>query len=178
PWAAVYVTGGTAAANVTGAPNNFAAGPAVNTAVTTAGFAQRFGTRRVLPVDGGSSIVFDGNRAFVAAAAARADGGAAAVLGNVFAAASALPLVLLQAERECLFSDNRCEHVGSSGGFAAVMLATQVAILSANRVRNNTDVAIDVFGARTVAAVANITTGVIRTPGGLPAAMQPLNLRA
>lgn len=178
PWAAVYVTGGTAAANVTGAPNNFAAGPAVNTATTTAGFAQRFGTRRVLPVDGGSSVVFDGNRAFVAAAAARADGGAAAVLGNVFAAASALPLVLLQAERECLFSDNRCEHVGSSGGFAAVMLATQVAILSANRVRNNTDVAIDVFGARTVAAVANITTGTIRTPGGLPAAMQPLNLRA
>ena len=174
PWAAVYVTGGTAAATntTTGFTN---ANPTPN---ATAGFAQRFGNRRVLPVDGGASIVFDGDRAFVAQAAARADGGAAALLGNVFAAASALPLVLLQAERECLFSDNRCEHVGSTGGFAAVMLATQVAILSANRVRNNTDVAIDVLGARTVAAVANITTGIIRTPGGLPAAMQPLNLRA
>lgn len=176
PWAAVYVTGGTANANA--AATGFTAtnsAPAANAA--TAGFAQRFGTRRVLPVDGGASIVFDGDRAFVARAAARADGGAAAVLGNVFAAASALPLVLLQAERECLFSDNRCEHVGSSG-FAAVMLATQVAILSANRVRNRADIAIDVLGARTVAAVANITTGIIRVPGGLPAAMEPLNLRA
>ena len=67
---------------------------------------------------------------------------------------------------------------GNALGAAAVVLNTPLAIVSANRVRNNADIAIRVDTAKTEAAVANITTGIIQVAGGpLPAPFDPLNLR-
>lgn len=138
--------------------------------------AQRFGSVAAVPADGGASLVFVGSKAYLAAAATVADG-AASVLGNVFASRSTQPAVLLRADRECLFSDNRVDHV-AVGGASAVVLMTGLAIVNGNRVRNRSDVAIDVLVAKQVAAVANITTGIIRTAAPLPAPFAALNLRA
>lgn len=137
--------------------------------------AQRFGRVAAVPADNGATVLFTGGKAYVAAAVTVADG-AASVLGNVFAARSTMPAVVLRADRECLFSDNRIDHA-AVGGASAVLLATQLAIVNGNRVRNRSDIAIDVLVAKQVAAVANITTGIIRTAAGLPPAFAALNLR-
>jgi hypothetical protein len=134
---------------------------------------QRFGRYAVVPFEGDAMLIFNGSKAFVATAAA--GGASAAVLGNVFAARSSAPLVALRAERECLFSNNRCEH-RAEGNVAAIGLQTGVAIISANRVRNTTDVAIRVEFAKTVTAIGNVTTGIIQAP--LAPEFVPLNLRA
>ena len=137
----------------------------------------------VVPLSaGGDALVFSGARAFVAAGAGVAlanlgASGAVSVHGNSFAARSTDPAVTVRAPRECLFSDNRVEHLTTTGA-AAVVQNTPLAIVSANRVRNNADIAIRVDTAKTVAAVANITTGIIQVAGGpLPAPFDPLNLR-
>jgi hypothetical protein len=84
--------------------------------------------------------------------------------------------VALRAERECLFSDNRCDHRGE-GGVVAVGLQTNLAIVSTNRVRNTTDIAISIELAKTIVAVGNVTTGIIQAPA-MPTQFAPLNLRA
>jgi hypothetical protein len=76
---------------------------------------------------------------------------------------------------ECLFNDNRVECRGNKG--AAVLLATQVAIVNANRVRGG-EPSIQVVGAKTNAVLGNVTTGGIDVPGGLQPAWDVLNLRA
>ena len=52
-----------------------------------------------------------------------------------------------------------------------------IAILSANRVRNITDIAISIELAKTIVAVGNVTTGIIQAPG-MPTQFAQLNLRA
>jgi hypothetical protein len=138
--------------------------------------ATRYARVATVPVDARSTLVVSGNKAFVALAAAIDAGGGASVLGNVFTARSTQPAVLLLAERECLFSDNRVDHSGV-GGQPAVRLLCPLVIANGNRVRNRSDIALDIPLAKTVAAVANITTGILRAPGLKPE-FEPLNLRA
>ena len=136
--------------------------------------AQRFGSYASVPFEGGATLLVNGSKAFVAAASA--GGSSAGVLGNVFAARGNLPLVLLVADRECLFGDNRCDH-RMVGGAASILIQTSLAIVNGNRVRNNTDIALAVRGAKSVVAMGNITSGILDIPG-LEPQFQPLNLRA
>jgi hypothetical protein len=139
----------------------------------------RYARVSTVPVDARSTLVVSGNKAFVAATAAAAavePGGGASVLGNVFTARSTQPAVLVLAERECLFSDNRVDHAGV-GGLPAVRLLSPIVIANGNRVRNRADIALDIPLTKIVAAVANITTGILNAPGLKPE-FQPLNLRA
>ncbi len=147
-----------------------AAGSTANTGV---GGAQRFGRFATVPIEGGATLVVNGSSAFVAPGIG--SGGGASVLGNVFAGRGNVPLVALVAPRECLFSDNRCEHQ-LLGGSASITLQTQVGIVGTNRVRNNADVAIAVNGAKSVVAIGNITTGILQIPG-LEPQFAALNLR-
>jgi hypothetical protein len=130
----------------------------------------------------GDALVIAGARAFVAAGVSAAAAnigvsGSVSVHGNSFAARSTDAAVTVRAPRECLFNDNRVDHLTSTGS-AAVVLTTPLAIVSANRVRNNADISIRVDTAKTVAAVANITSGIIQVAGGpLPAPFDQLNLR-
>jgi hypothetical protein len=146
------------------------AGSAANTGV---GGAQRFGRFAAVPIEGGATLLVNGSKAFVAAGIS--GGGGASVLGNVFAGRGNVPLVSVVAPRECLFSDNRCDHL-LLGGAASITLQTQVGIVGTNRVRNNADVAIAVSGAKSVVAIGNITTGILQMPG-LEPQFAPLNLR-
>jgi hypothetical protein len=135
---------------------------------------QRFGRYSVVPFENNATLVLNGSKGLVAAGFA--SGSVAAVLGNTFSARSSAPLVALRAERECLFSDNRCDHRGE-GGVVAVGLQTNLAIVSTNRVRNTTDIAISIELAKTIVAVGNVTTGIIQAPA-MPTQFAPLNLRA
>ena len=134
---------------------------------------RRTGRYATVPYEGVFTLVLNGSRGYVAQASGA--GGAAAISGNLFAARANLPLVTVRAERECLFSDNRCEHRMEGGG-PAVQLATTLAIVNGNRVQNNTDIAIAVQGSKSIAALGNITTGILQMPG-LPSQFDPLNLR-
>lgn len=170
-WAALF------AATASVGSDNPSTGATVGTAAgATTGIIgpQRFGRYAAVPLENNATMVFNGAKAYVAAGFG--EGASAAVLGNLFSARSSVPLVVLRAERECLFSDNRCEH-RAEGNVVAVGLQTQVAIVSSNRVRNTTDVAIRVEFAKSVAALGNITTGVIQAPALAPEFV-PLNLRA
>ena len=97
------------------------------------------------------------------------------VLGNVLNARGTAPAVVLSAADECLFNDNRVESTLNSK--PAVTLASTVAIVNANRVRNSGDISIEVAGAKAAAVLGNVTTGVILVPGGLQAPWAALNLR-
>jgi hypothetical protein len=139
----------------------------------TGGQARRLGVYATVPFEDSQTLVFNGSKAYVARGTAM--GGAATVAGNTFAARSNQPLVQVLAQRELLFTDNRCEHRMTGGG-PAVQLQTVVAIVNGNRVQNNTDVAISVQGTKSVVALGNITTGILQMPG-LGSQFEPLNLR-
>jgi hypothetical protein len=156
----------------------------------------RVGNLATVRVDAARAVILGAGRAFVAAAdavtaggttssAADATGAAAAavaagargsVIGNVFIARGLSSAVQVIAAGECLFNDNRIEARGTRG--AAVVVATPVAIVNANRVRGGEPSMQIGASAKTAAVVANITTGGIAMPGGLPAPWDALNLRA
>ena len=173
------------------APGGAAPGGAVS---RVAGFS-------TVRVDSGRMLVLGGGRAYVSsvagAAAAEATGlatgatlaaggaptaAAAAddsllargsVLGNVLSARGAASAVLVVAAGECLFNGNRVE---SRSAATAVLLATRIAIVNANRVRGG-ELSIQIAGARAAAVLGNITTGNIGVPGGLQPPWDALNLR-
>jgi hypothetical protein len=95
----------------------------------------------------------------------------------VFNARGTTPVVNVSAAGECLFNDNRVEARLNTGGMA-VILATNVAIVNANRVRGG-ETSIQVTGAtiKTAAVLGNITTGRIAVAGvALPNPWHDLNL--
>ena len=133
----------------------------------------RFGRLAAVPFEGGATLVLNGSKGYVAAALA--GGSSVGVLGNGLVGRGIAQSVLVFAARECLFTDNRCEH--QSAGAPAISLTTPVAIINGNRVRNNSDVSIVVENStKSVAAVANITSGIIQAPG-MGSQFAPLNLR-
>ncbi|MDE2394347.1 MAG: right-handed parallel beta-helix repeat-containing protein [Burkholderiales bacterium] len=161
-------------------------GPLASNSFTTGAgvFAQahRAAYASLLPLPaGGGTLVISGLQAFVHGAAPAGSftpAGTASVLGNRFAGRGVDPAVLVATAGECQFSDNRVEH-GSSSGSAAVVLNCPLTVLSANRVRNNSDIAVQLNAGKLVAAVANITTGIIQVAGApLGAPFDALNLRA
>ena len=95
------------------------------------------------------------------------------MLGNVLSARGAASAVLVIAAGECLFNGNRVE---SRSAATAVLLATRIAIVNANRVRGG-ESSIQIAGARAAAVLGNITTGNIAVPGGLQPPWDALNLR-
>lgn len=132
----------------------------------------RFGRIATVPYEGGATLVLNGSKGYVAAAVA--GGASVGVLGNALAGRGGTQLAMLFAGRECLFSDNRCELFSPA---PAISLAAPVAIFNGNRVRNQGDIAISVDNpTKSVAAIANITTGIIAAPG-LSSEFARLNLR-
>jgi hypothetical protein len=76
----------------------------------------------------------------------------------VFKARGIASAVDAAAAGECLFNDNRVESRGDRE--VTVKLATQAAIVNANRVRGAA-LSIKVIGAKSAAVLGNITTGEI-----------------
>jgi hypothetical protein len=113
-----------------------------------------------------------------AAAAAPADVAVArgSVTGNVLAARGTAPAVQIIAAGECLFNDNRVE--ARVLRVAAVVLATPVAVVNANRVRGGEPSLQITATTKTAAVLGNVTTGTIAVTGGLTAPWDALNLRA
>jgi hypothetical protein len=148
----------------------------------------RMGDYTAVRMNDVQTLVVHGKRAYVHAAAAGTDaagaatlvrGSNASVLGNVLVARSGTPAVRVVASGDLLFAQNRCELRGSN--VAAVQLATQAAIINANRVQNRGDnTSIEVVNANAqVAAIGNITSGPIRVgTAPLPAPWAPLNINA
>jgi hypothetical protein len=130
----------------------------------------RLDATRVLVLGAGRPYVFG-----IAAGVAPPPPARGSVLGNVLHARGTAPAVVLSAGDECLFNDNRVESTINSK--PAVTLASTVAIVNANRVRNGGDISIEVAGAKAAAVLGNVTTGVILVPGGLQAPWAALNLR-
>jgi len=137
-----------------------------------------------LRVDDARTLVLDGARAYVAmtpvginvAGVAVPRGASATLLGNVLIARGRVPAVQVTAGGETLFSDNRCE-LRANRDEPAVLLATPVAIVNANRVRNPGKVSVKVGNGNTiVTAMGNITSGEIEA--NLEPEMRPLNLKA
>lgn len=80
-------------------------------------------------------------------------------------------------ELQSAHNDNRVEPRGNNR-VAAVKLATNIAIVNANRVRGGKP-SIEVTGAKSAAVLGNITTGdIIAIPDGLQPQWDALNLRA
>ena len=144
----------------------------------------RTASTSTLRLDDRRMLVMSGNRATLAVArndfsnnAVQAVGGAAHVQGNNFAARGRVPAVSIEASSEALFSDNRCSHQGTRGS-PAVQIASPVVLLNANRVRSG-EVAISITGPEEVAALGNVTTGVVRLNNNpLTAPWGALNIRA
>ena len=135
----------------------------------------RFGAYALVPFEGGATLVLNGSKGYVAAAPG-GDGASVALLGNAITGRGMSFSVAVVAGRECLFTDNRCEHL--SGGGPAISLTTAVAIMNGNRVRNNSDISIAIENStKSVAAVANVTSGIIQAPG-MGSQFNALNLRA
>lgn len=135
-------------------------------------------------VDDGRTLVIVRDRAYVWESADAAVAGTAAtspeqprgsVLGNILNARGIASCVDVAAAGECLFSDNRVELRGPVN-VPTVLLATEVAIVNANRVRGG-EVSIKLLDARSAAVVGNITTGSIDIPGALQPPWDALNLR-
>jgi hypothetical protein len=147
------------------------------------GFVQRTGDLAVVKADKDRALVLGAGRPFLGKISpANADAAAAAqqalprgsVIGNVFYARGSSPAVDITAPGECLFNDNRVE--ARLNEKLAVLIATSVAIVNANRVRGG-EVSIQVSGAKTAAVLGNVTTGTINIPGGLQPPWAALNLR-
>jgi hypothetical protein len=94
------------------------------------------------------------------------------IVANVLTARGTAPAASVGVAGECLFNDNRVE---SAGARQAVLLATAVAIVHANRVRSG-DVSIEIAGSA-AAVLGNVTTGTIVVPGGLQPPWDALNVR-
>jgi hypothetical protein len=145
----------------------------------------RAGDLSAIRVDSTRTLVLRGTRAYLSVLTDTPAGAAAnepplprgSVLGNVFNARGTTPVVNVSAAGECLFNDNRVEARLNTGGMA-VILATNVAIVNANRVRGG-ETSIQVTGAtiKTAAVLGNITTGRIAVAGvALPNPWHDLNL--
>ena len=145
----------------------------------------RAGDLSAIRVDSTRTLVLRGTRAYLAVLTDTPAGATVSepplprgsVLGNVFNARGTTPVVNVSAAGECLFNDNRVEARLNTGGMA-VILATNVAIVNANRVRGG-ETSIQVTGAtiKTAAVLGNITTGRIAIMGGaLPNPWHDLNL--
>ena len=152
--------------------------------VAGASIVSKLAAFTALRVDDTRTLVLDGARAYVfaapaginAAGAAVVRGASASLLGNVLVTRGRVPAVQVTASGETLFSDNRCE-LRANEDAPAVLLATPVAIVNANRVRNPGKTSIKVgAGNSIVAAVGNITSA--RIDANLRPEMQPLNLNA
>jgi hypothetical protein len=146
--------------------------------------AERAGGVSTLRVDGRRTLVFSAGRAFVSVAAGEPDaagavvarGSEAMVQGNSLFARGRMPALLAMATGDCMVNDNRIE-LRAGDETTAVLLATPVLVLNANRVRH-AGPSVTVQGANAVvAAVGNITSGGIQVNGaGLPAPFAALNL--
>lgn len=149
-----------------------------STSSRVANFATvRVDSARVLVVGAGRPYLGAFGMAAPAAAAADDSGLArGSVLGNVLTARGAASAVLLVAAGECLFNGNRVEYRGDNRSAPTVALATNVAIVSANRVRGS-ELSIQIAGAKSAAVLGNVTTGAIVVPGGLQPPWDGLNLR-
>lgn len=155
----------------------------IDAPVPDTSIVSRLSAFTALRVDEARTLVLDGARAYVFTAAAGVNaagavvvrGASASLLGNALLTRGRVPAVRVVAGGEVLFSDNRCELRGS-GNAPAVQLETPVAIVNANRVRNEGEVSIMVSGAGSVvAAMGNITSKGIAA--NLRPEMQPLNLQ-
>jgi hypothetical protein len=131
----------------------------------------------------GANVVTDRAATLAGAAAAAAVAAAAdvavargSVTGNVLAARGTAPAVQIIAAGECLFNDNRVE--ARVLRVPAVVLATPVAIVNANRVRGGEPSIQIAATIKSAAVLGNITTGTIAVAGGLQPPWDGLNLRA
>ena len=97
------------------------------------------------------------------------------VQSNTLIARGPGPMTDVSASGECLFNQNRVDSQLNGG--IAVRIATDVAIINANRVRGG-QASIFVEDARNAAVLGNITSGLIVLPNGLPDPWDKLNLRA
>ena len=99
------------------------------------------------------------------------------VQGNSLFARGRMPALIAMATGDCMVNDNRIE-LRAGDETTAVLLATPVLVLNANRVRHAGPAVSVVAANAVVAAVGNITTtGGIRVNGaGLPAPFAALNL--
>jgi hypothetical protein len=87
-------------------------------------------------------------------------GPSGSVLGNAVRARSASTAVEVTSARECLFGDNRVDHVG--GAVAAVLLTPRgAAIVNANRVRGGSP-SIHVKSSARFTVLGNVTTRGIK----------------
>ncbi len=139
----------------------------------------RLGNLTTVRVDNAQVLVLGAGRPYLSTFAAAAAGvppepPRGSVLGNILNARGNTPAVNVAASGECLFNDNQVE--ARLNGSRAVILATSLAIVNANRVRGG-EISIDVTGARQAAVLGNITSGIINIPGGLKPPWDALNLR-
>lgn len=145
----------------------------------------RAGDWSAVRVDSTRTIVLRGARAYLSTLVDLVAGANAtepplprgSILGNVLNARGTTPAVNVSATGECLFNDNRVEARLNTKG-EAVILATKVAIVNANRVHGG-GTSIQVTGAtiKTAAVLGNITSGGITVAGGaLPNPWHDLNL--
>lgn len=178
-WAALLMEDGAFVGRIAG--DAAAATTVERTANTT---TVRLDERRTLVVSGNRATITMARNDFanaavaagaITAAAANVAGGAASVQGNTFAARGRAPAVAVSASTEALFGDNRCTHQ-SGRGLPAVQITSPVVLLNANRVRSG-DISVAVAGSKSVAALGNVTSGVIRVNNNpLPAPWAALNL--
>jgi hypothetical protein len=130
----------------------------------------RAGNLTAVRLDDKQSLVLRGTHAYVSVipgTTSKADYPRGSVLGNVLNARGERPAVIVSAPAECLFNDNRVES-RLNNGQTAVILVTDLAIVSANRVRGG-ERSIDIVGAtaKTATVLGNITTNPISIQGGL-----------
>jgi len=152
-WQALLVTGSTAQAATA---SNVAAPANANMA-----------SMRV----GAVGMVAFGERRFIAAS--RFDLPSGSILGNSIQARGTQPAVEVRAD-ECLFNDNR---VRALVGVPAVLLASRITVVSANRVRGG-DPSIRIANStgQPATVLGNITSAPIQVVGGLGTPFVPLNL--
>jgi hypothetical protein len=120
------------------------------------------------------TLVFGSSRLYVVTAVMDTDVAGAAlvrgtnvsILGNVFAARGATPVVEVEVSGDCLFNDNRCELRASND--SAVRIISGAAIVNANRVRGG-KVSVELLGdVKRMSVLGNITTGGINPKLGAP----------
>jgi hypothetical protein len=150
----------------------------------------RVGRYTLVQIDSARLLQFAGKHAFIAPgaaavagatvvgaganAAAAAASDAVSVLGNVLAGRGTAPLVAITA-REVIFSDNRSDLRGQDSK-VNVATATTLLIANGNRIQGGEFALLVSNRNAAVAAIGNITTGLISAP--LKPEMAALNLNA
>jgi hypothetical protein len=150
----------------------------------------RVGRYTLVQIDSARLLQFAGKHAFVAPgaaavagatvvgaganAAAAAASDAVSVLGNVLAGRGTAPMVAITA-REVIFSDNRSDLRGQDSK-VNVAVATTLLIANGNRIQGGEFALLVSNRNAAVAAIGNITTGLISAP--LKPEMAALNLNA